>query len=285
MHTDEVGTDEALVRALIREQFPDLADRAIRPVPSAGTDNALYRLGEDLVARLPRVGWAVDSVDLEATWLPRLAPGLPLPVPAPIGRGEPGHGYPWPWTVCRWVPGTNPPTGATPRPAELATDLASFLVALRSADVTGAPPSRRGIPVDTRDDEVQRAFDELATVAATAADTPDGDPAHAVAALDLATLAEVWNRDRRASRWDGPPQWLHADLSPLNVVCDADGRLAGLLDFGVAGIGDPAADLYAAWTLLPTADRPAFRAGLDIDDAQWARGRAWALSIALLQLP
>lgn len=64
-----------------------------------------------------------------------------------------------------------------------------------------------------------------------------------------------------------------------------DGRLSAVIDFGVAGVGDPAVDLIVAWNLLPAPARGAFRAAVGADDAEWARGRGWALSISLIQLP
>ena len=105
MHPDEPRTDAALVQRLLAAQLPHLAALPVVPVASSGTDNALYRLGDDLVVRLPRATWAVDDVAKEQRWLPVLAPHLPLPVPVPVGRGVPGEGYPWPWSVYRWLPG------------------------------------------------------------------------------------------------------------------------------------------------------------------------------------
>jgi len=95
MHVDEVRTDVSLVRQLLAAQFPQWADLPVTPVRSAGTDNAIYRLGDDMAVRLPRIHWAVDLVHKEQRWLPRLAPHLPLPIPVPIAKGMPGEGYPW----------------------------------------------------------------------------------------------------------------------------------------------------------------------------------------------
>src|SRR5215510_13393378 len=104
-----VGVDQ--VRRLIAEQFPHWAGLSIVAQPLSGTDNALFRLGDDLVARLPRAPWAVDQVQTDAIWLPQLAPHLPLTVPVPIAVGQPGAGYPWSWTVVPWLPGHNPDPG------------------------------------------------------------------------------------------------------------------------------------------------------------------------------
>jgi aminoglycoside phosphotransferase (APT) family kinase protein len=92
MYADEVVTDPALVRWLLTAQFPQWADLPIEPAPSIGTDNALYRLGEDMFARLPRIHWAVGQVDKKYTWQPRLAPHLPLAIPITHAKGAPGEG-------------------------------------------------------------------------------------------------------------------------------------------------------------------------------------------------
>ena len=63
------------------------------------------------------------------------------------------------------------------------------------------------------------------------------------------------------------------------------GQLSAVIDFGGLGVGDPACDTMLAWMLLPAKSRDVFRAALSIDDATWARGRGWALSVALIALP
>jgi aminoglycoside phosphotransferase (APT) family kinase protein len=105
MHADEVDTDVALVRRMLEAQFPQWAALTIRPVPSWGTDNALYRLGDDMVARLPRRKRTAGTLEKERRWLPRVAPLLPLAVPMPLADGMPAEGYPFQWHVYRWLKG------------------------------------------------------------------------------------------------------------------------------------------------------------------------------------
>ena len=266
MHVDELHTDAGLVRRLLAGQFPEWATLPIEPVASSGTDNALYRLGGDMVVRLPRIQWAVAGVDKEQEWLPRLAPLLPVAVPVPLAQGTPAEGYPWPWSVYRWLDGDNPAVGHIADPSSLATDVARFVVALRRIDTAGGPPSRRGVPLALIDKETRTAIGELEGLI-----DPD------------ATLA-AWEAALRAPAWSGSPVWTHGDLTPGNLLTQ-DGRLTAVIDFGVVGVGDPACDLLAAWTVLPSGAREAFRADVHVDDATWARGRGWALSIALIQLP
>ena len=105
MHANEIKTSVELVKRLLDEQFPHWAKLPIQPVSSAGTDNALYRLGEDLVVRMPRIDWAIEQVERDHAWLHKLAPGLPLKIPTPLAIGLPGAGYPWNWAIHRWLPG------------------------------------------------------------------------------------------------------------------------------------------------------------------------------------
>lgn len=140
MHVDEVDTGVALVSRLLTSQFPQWANLPIKPVPSAGADNALYRLGDDMVLRLPRIHRATEQVDKEHQWLPKLAPLLPLAIPAPLAKGKPGEGYPWHWSVYRWLEGENATSERITDPHQAATDLAQFIAALQRID-----PSRSHI--------------------------------------------------------------------------------------------------------------------------------------------
>ncbi|GGM79252.1 aminoglycoside phosphotransferase family protein [Dactylosporangium sucinum] len=260
MHEGEVPTDAELVRLLLAAQFPAWAGLPVTPVASGGTDNAIYRLGDELAVRLPRIDWATGQIALEETWLPLLAPRLPVAVPAPLAVGEPGFGYPYQWGVYRWLPGTNP--GVVP-----ALDIADFVVALRRVEATGGPPARaggRGAPIDPA--AVPPPIQQLA-----------GE-------YDAERLTEIWRSDASVPPWSGPPTWLHGDLHGGNVLVD-DGRLSAVIDWSCLAVGDPAIDLLPAWSLLDGADRPAFRDRVGADEPQWRRGRCWALTMAVNALP
>lgn len=266
MHDDEPDIDDELVRRLLDAQFPQWAGLPLRAVASAGTDNALYRLGEELVVRLPRVDWAVGDIEKEHRWLPRLGPQLPVAVPEPLAVGKPGEGYGWPWSVYRWLEGENPQPGQLADPLALAAELAAFVTALHRIDPADGLSASRGIPLQQRDAQTRAAIAESAGL------------------IDTAPVTEAWERALRAPAWDGPPVWIHADLSPGNLLT-VDGRLSAVIDFGALGTGDPACDLLIAWNLLPADAREVFRSTLRVDDATWERGRGWALSIALVALP
>ncbi len=274
MHPDEQTVTEPLVRALLAEQFPRWSALPLTRLESAGTDNAMFRLGADMVVRLPRIGWAVDSIRHEYEWLPKLAPHLPVAVPEPLALGRPvlGHpagSYPWPWAVYRWLDGENP--GTSPDPSGFADDvfaedIAEFVMALRTTRLPNPPTAGRGRPLATRDAATRKAI------------------ADSGGRVDAAAVTEIWEQALAVPQWDGDPVWLHADLSPGNVLV-RQGKLAAVLDFSTTGVGDPAADLTIAWNLLSGSARDRFRETLGDDDATWERGRALALSIALVQLP
>ncbi len=102
--------------------------------------------------------------------------------------------------------------------------------------------------------------------------------------VDTEAVAAAWAADLQAPAWDGPPVWVHGDLQSGNLLA-VQGRLSAVIDFGGLGVGDPACDLVVAWSLFSGESREAFRTALSVDDATWARGRGWALSVALIFIP
>ena len=271
MHVDEVDTNVLLVVRLLITQFPQWANLPIEPVHSAGTGNALYRLGDDMVVRLPRIPSAVEQVNKEQKWLPRLAPLLPLNIPVPLAKGKPSEGYPWHWSVYRWLEGEDATTEPVADPRQAAIDLAQFITALQQIEATGGPaPGRhnfyRGVPLAMRDQQTRAAIAALHDV------------------LDADEVTTVWDAAIEVSAWNGAPVWLHGDLHSGNLLVQ-QGRLSTVIDFGGLGVGDPACDVMAAWLFLSAENRAVFRAVLQVDDATWARGRGWALSFGLIALP
>ncbi|MFG1805543.1 aminoglycoside phosphotransferase family protein [Streptomyces sp. NPDC049040] len=258
-------TSPDLVRRLVAAQFPRWRGLPVEAVGGAGTANAVYRLGSDLAVRLPLGEGAARDVAKERRWLPRLAEVSPLAVPEVRAQGEPGEGFPWTWAVHSWLDGVPPVPGELREPAGVARELAAFVTALRGLDPAGAPPAHRAEPLAARDAETREAAAELRDV------------------LEPSVADAVWSAALDAARQDVEPVWLHSDLQPGNLLLGGD-RLTGVIDFGCLGAGDPAVDLIPAWYVLPAAARPVFRAAVGADDAAWARGRGWALSIALAEL-
>ncbi|MCW2930293.1 MAG: aminoglycoside phosphotransferase [Actinomycetia bacterium] len=269
MATAELDITADLVRDLLRDQHPDLADRPVT-LGARGWDNQLWRLGDDLAVRLP---WATQTADAlllkEYKWLPALAPRLPLAVPVPRRLGEPSQRFPRPWIVTTWVPGTPADRVPATRGAQAADTLAAFLTALHQPAPAGAPDGRnRGGPLA----EAAEGFAALLAEAIDLDLIPDPDAVRA-----------VWDDAAAAAAWAGPPLWLHGDLHPANVLT-ADGTYCGVIDFGDMCAGDPACDLAACWILLPdgAADRfhEAYRPAADA--ATLRRARGWAVVRAIV---
>jgi aminoglycoside phosphotransferase (APT) family kinase protein len=257
MHADELELDDGLVHRLLAGQFPQWVDLPIRSVEPAGTDHAIFRLGEGLSVRLPRRDGPTDPRSTEFDWLPRLAAVVPVAIPVPVAQGRPTDEYPWYWAVHTWVDGDTVPV-ETIDPIQAARDLAALVAALQRVPPAGAPPGR-GIPLAERDREFRHWLASF-----------DGDP----------RVTEEWERALAAPPWEGPPVWHHGDLDVRNWLVQ-DGRISGVIDWGLMGVGDPACDVMVAWKLHSPIARDAFREALPTDDATWERARGWALSQAV----
>lgn len=261
------GIDAGLVRRLIAAQFPQWSGLPITPVEVDGWDNRTYRLGDDMTVRLPTAAGYVPAVAKENEWLPRLAPALPVAVPPVLGRGVAGEGYPFPWSVRGWLPGETAAPERVDDLAAFAVSVAEFLRALQRCDAGGGPAAGehsfyRGASPGHYDEETRRCLARLAD--------------H----VDVARATDVWE-SALAARWDAEAVWFHGDIASGNLLV-AEGKLAAVIDFGTAGVGDPACDLVIAWTMFAGASRRAFREAAGQDAGTWARARGWALWKALL---
>jgi aminoglycoside phosphotransferase (APT) family kinase protein len=267
MHADEVDTDPSLVRRLLASQFPQWAKLPIASVPSGGTDNALYRLGDDMVVRLPRRQRTTATLKKERRWLPSLAPHLPLRVPLPLADGQPADGFPFEWSVYRWLEGKDMTVGPVTDLTRLATDLGEFVASLQRIDPTGGPsPGEhnffRGEPLARREESTRAAIASLGNT------------------VDREAVTAAWKAALRAPEWKQESVWIHGDLDARNLLVER-GRLCAVIDFGCLGVGDPACELMVAWKVLSPETRDVFRSRLSVDEGTWARGRGWALAQAL----
>jgi aminoglycoside phosphotransferase (APT) family kinase protein len=260
----DVVVDIALVERLVADQHPDLVGEV--SVAAEGWDNVVFRLGRHLAVRMPRRRLGASLVEGELRWLPELAPRLPLEIPVPVRAGEPGAGYPYPWSVVRWVEGATLLDDAPADRGPAGAALGAFCSALHTDAPTGAPRNPwRGVALEARSERV------VAGLARLPRD------------LDGVAVARAWDRALEATAWPGPPQWVHGDLHPGNVVV-RHGVVAGVLDFGDLTAGDPATDLSLGW-MLPRPAREAFRGAYGaVDDAteERARGNALAHAVAVL---
>ncbi|WP_329252644.1 aminoglycoside phosphotransferase family protein [Streptomyces sp. NBC_01478] len=268
MIESEIEISEDLVRDLLREQHPELAELPIREV-AGGWGNQMWRLGDELAVRMQRMDTSPDLQLKERRWLPTLAARLPLPIPVPLRDGAPSERFPKIWTVMTWVEGTPLDHGSITRGDHAAETLSDFLRALHVEAPADAPTaSDFGAHPKDCTDGFEHFFQD-------------------VAPADLADeIREVWGEAVAAPRWEGPPVWVHGDLHPANVVV-ADGTLAGVVDFGALVAGDPAWDLAAAWLLLPAGGASRFfnsYAQADEAAVRRARGLAAMRSLFLMAM-
>jgi aminoglycoside phosphotransferase (APT) family kinase protein len=264
----EVNVDEHLVRELLREQHADLADLPLRYV-DAGFDNAMWRLGDGLLVRLPRRRVAVTLTENEQRWLPELAPLLPLAVPAPARIGRPSEGYPWPWSVLPWLQGLPGDRAPVTDPVDAGRSLGRFLRALHKEAPASAPINHwRGVPLVERADTFEQRLNGLG------------------AEVDTGQLSRVWEAALRAHPHRGHRVWIHGDLHPANLLI-AEGTVVAVIDFGDLCGGDPATDVAGALMVLPAEGFEAFKAEyprIDSDGLRRAYGWAALFGLMLLEL-
>jgi aminoglycoside phosphotransferase (APT) family kinase protein len=272
MHADQVDVTADVVAALVASQFPQWRGYPVRPLTSDGTVNALFRLGDDIVLRLPLqpdLGAAArEALVQEQDIARRIAARVQLQVPQPLALGEPGEGYSGPWTAYRWIPGETARAENIDDVVTFARDLASFVQAVQGMETGGHgwDGRGRGGPLHALDDAVGEAL------------------AQSTHLVDAPRIAEAWARCRQAPVHRGADVYIHADLMPGNLLV-RDGRLAAVIDLGATGVGDPAVDLMPAWNVLTGVARTAYREALQVDDATWERGRGWAIVQAIVALP
>lgn len=274
MPAADVDVTADLVTRLLAEQHPDLAGLPVRFLAN-GWDNAMFRVGDELLARLPRRELGAAIIAGEQRWLPLLAARLPIQIPYPERTGVPARGYRWPWSIVPYLPGKPAADLDDFDHALAATAVGEFLGALHAPAPPDAPANPfRGVPLIDRAESFAANLDALS------------------GQVDGRAARRVWLDAIMAPRYAGPPAWLHGDLHPANILIH-DGRVSGVIDFGDITSGDPATDLAAAWMLLPASVHGAFLEAYQAarapdsgpaGEALWTRAKGWALNFALIFL-
>lgn len=264
-----IAPDILLARALIAAQFAHWAHLTLAPVASEGTDNTLFRLGADMMIRLPKAEWARALIARENNTLARLAGRLPLAIPELVATGEPTAAFPHRWSILRWIEGESAATAALGT-IETATTLARFIRTLQSLEPAEGLPAGsangfRGAPLSTRDKQAREAIAALAQE------------------IDAPAATRLWEQALAAPPHKGAASWIHGDIHPGNVLT-REGKLAAIIDWGQAAIGDPAVDLMPAWSMFSGAARAAFRKEIGADAPTWTRARGWTLSVSVIAL-
>ncbi|MFL6175580.1 MAG: aminoglycoside phosphotransferase family protein [Ornithinibacter sp.] len=267
MHPDQIPITAELVRRMVGAQLSRWANLPVTEVDSAGTVNALYRVGPDLVARLPLqrgdVGARRAELSDEIDAAERLLTVSPVATPEPVATGEPMDPYPLPWCVYRWIPGIVATGTDAAGSHRFAAQLAGFVRAVRSLPTQGRTfqGSRRGGVLTQHDEYVASGL------------------RHSSDMIDTEALDAVWSRLRETPR-AATQTWTHGDLMPGNLLVEGD-DLTGVIDVGQLAVADPALDLQPAWNLMTRDARETYRQSLGCDDEEWDRGKGWALAQAI----
>lgn len=260
-----------LAHQLIAEQFPEYADLAVTEVEKQGHDNRTYRLGQNMLIRMPTAESYALKVPKEQALLPQLAKHLSFSIPSPIKMGAPSKNYPYPFSIYHWLPGSsiNLLTVTDQEKPELARDLAKFLKELQAiTDIQGFEPGQhnwwRGDSVRVYDQGAREQMTQLVDV------------------INIQQAIVLWEK-ACATQWNKQPVWIHGDFAVGNMLMDK-GKLSAIIDFGGTAVGDPACDLVIAWTYLSGKSREIFIAEMDLDQDTWLRARAWVLWKATFEL-
>ena len=269
MHPGQLTVSPSTVGRLIAEQFSQWVDLRIEPISGSGTVNAIFRVGDQVVARFPlepsdNIEKVRHDLQLEAAAAQELSGRTPVATPTPLGLGEPGVGYPLPWSVYTWIPGDPATADSCSRSDSFATELVAFIQAVRAIETRGRTydGNGRGGDLSSHDEWIELCL------------------ANSEGLLDVASLRAIWDEMRVLPRGDTPDVMNHGDLIPPNVLI-ADGHLTGVLDVGGFKAADPALDLVSAWHLLDAPRRDLLRDHLGCDDDEWKRGRGWAFQQAM----
>lgn len=262
----------SLVTELIAQQFPEWSYLSIKQVEKQGHDNRTFRLGGEMLIRLPSAECYNVKVAKEQKWLPILAQHLSVLIPQPLAMGQPSQHYPFNWSVYRWIEGQSGDNVILNEDdlQSIAISLAQFLNELHKINTFDAPIAGihnfwRGGLLKVYDIQTRSAIEQLKKI------------------IDVDVVTSVWE-DAISSTWNEDPVWIHGDLSSGNILIK-DKKLTAIIDFGGMSIGDHACDLTIAWTFLTEKSHKSFKAHLqNIHADTWARARGWALWKALITL-
>lgn len=266
MHEDEIVIDDKLAKELIMQSFPSWSSLPLVELRHSGTDNVLFRLGEDMLVRLSKRRESAKFVERENSILSffRDKP-LKIEIPRILGIGKPSQNYPQEWTVQSWI--DNDPFGYDPLSlAKTAKDLGIFVKEIRKIPVNGFSGTYRGQSLHLRKKSFSKSLSQF-----------NQD-------YDVKQIQSIWEYCLSAKEWNKDPRWYHGDLHPGNFLFKG-GSLKAVIDFGMAGTGDPSCDLLPAWSFLDRNTRQIFRDTVGASNDEWLRSRAWALYMAIMIIP
>ena len=226
----------------------------------------MYRFHPEFCLRLPRTKPAERSLLNEIDILQAVQGNTSLRVPEPVFLGVPQDAYPIRWAVYRWIEGSPFTREECRDEEETAERLATFIIELKTNIRPRSFPTAGRPPLAHLHAKAESAIQECGN------------------SINQEATRTAWQQYAEAPPFSRSPCLIHADLIPTNLIL-TNGQLTGILDFGSAGLGDPAFDLIPAWASLGKLGRKRFQQVLDYPNAVWQRAKAYALYQALLIIP
>jgi aminoglycoside phosphotransferase (APT) family kinase protein len=233
------GLDLARLSGYLRTRVPDLAAEPLSAeLIAGGRSNLTYRVcagAHEFVLRRPPLGHVLATAhDMarEHRVISALA-GTPVPVPEAIALCEDAEPLGAPFYLMSYVPGTvyrdpaqTGPLGAEGRRA-LADAMVDTLAALHRVDPAAVGLADFGHPDGYLARQVRRWAGQL-----------DRSRSRELPGID-----ELRDRLAGSVPDSGPPAIVHGDYRLDNLIVDADRRVAAVLDWEMATLGDPLTDL------------------------------------------
>ena len=261
----------SIAENLIKQQFSPIENLSVKPAQATGSDNFIFRVGNDLLIRLPRHASSESQLKKEIKWLPLLSEVLPVSIPQIYFKGSPAPEFPFQWGIFKWIDGSIYDPLLFENTDHIVNTMVHFIHALWKADPSNGPEygehnNFRGQPLAERDKQTTEAIKTLPHF------------------YKQETLTSLWNTACTMNVWNKPYIWVHGDLHWGNILTKND-NLSGIIDFGSLGLGDPAVDVMCAWILFSPEKRRLFKQKINVDTPTWTRGMGWALSFAAIALP
>ncbi|GHV45553.1 acetyltransferase [Spirochaetia bacterium] len=266
LHGDQFDINVEIVKNLIKKQFPEFKELPIFEFDSIGTVNSIFRLGNEHYIRFPKTKQYEDSILKEYRILPYISKHITLEIPQPIKLGNPCSLYPVHWAIYNWINGEPYDNNKIADIQDIVSELANFINELHTISLLKDAPKAGRKPL--------LELDKM-TIDALNASKEE---------IKYTKIIKIWNNLVNTSVWNNKPVWIHADLLKPNILIK-DNHIAAIIDFGSAGIGDPAFDLIPAWAIFDKESRNKLQKTLDINEDTWNRACAYALHQAALIIP
>lgn len=266
MHIGELDLDLFAIQNMVHQHYPASKDLIFHETDLGGTQNHIFKLGDDLYLRLPRMEGDTQILT-ETKWMEYIRPHVSFPLPIPVYVGLSSESYPAVWAIYRWLPGETITSLSVEEQDRLSDALADFIQSLHQLPVPEDAPSAGRKPINELASHIRECIQECAPY---------------FSKEECAQMQTVLEEGLAASPWNGERVLIHADLLPTNLLV-RDGKLEAILDFGSFGAGDPAFDLLPAWAILDSPLR--FKERMAPSEDEWNRSKTYAMYQALMIIP